>query len=78
MIKTILIGAGLTVLMTGVVLSQNSDSAISDQKRNTTFTYFYAVETSFISPREAGFIKIFYGAGMRKKIFQDTYFTSKL
>ena len=73
MIKTILMGAGLTVLMTGVVLSQNSDSAISDQKRNTTFTYFYAVETSFISPREAGFIKIFYGAGDAEENFFKTH-----
>lgn len=73
MIKTILIGAGLTVLMTGVVLSQNSDSAISDQKRNTTFTYFYAVETSFISPREAGFVKMLYGEGDTEQNFFKTH-----
>lgn len=54
-----------------VTAQQKTDSAKT--KGAVSITYLYATETSYISPREAGLVKIFYGVGDAEENFFKTH-----
>lgn len=54
-----------------VTAQQKTDSVKT--KGSVSVTYLYATETSYISPREAGLIKIFYGTGDSEQNFFKTH-----
>lgn len=54
-----------------VTAQQKADSAKT--KGTVSITYLYATETSYISPREAGLVKIFYGTGDAEENFFKTH-----